>query len=64
MRLMPVRFAVLEAGPDRHRVLVVAAALRAGGLRVEQVTGTSVLIRAEDLPQAEAIVRALDEQGR
>lgn len=62
MPSMPVRFAVLDAGPDRHSVLVLAAALRAGGLRVEQVTATTVMIRAEDLPRAEAIARALEEQ--
>lgn len=56
---MPVRFTRLEVGPDRRRTLAAAAALRAAGLRVEAVTDTAVLVRAEDAARAEDVVAAL-----
>lgn len=56
---MPVRFATLDAGPDRSRALLVARALRAGGIRVEAVTDTAVVVRDEDRVRAERIVATL-----
>jgi hypothetical protein len=57
---MPVRFWTIDAGPDRARALAVASALRRAGIRVETVTDTTVLIRAEDRARAELVI---DELG-
>lgn len=57
---MPVRFWSIEVGPDRRATLVVAAALRRAGIRVESVTDTAVLIRDEDRRRAEQVLEGLD----
>lgn len=59
---MPVRFASIEVGPDRRRTLEVARALRAAGIRVEHVTATALVIRAEDERRAEAVVAGVAGQ--
>jgi hypothetical protein len=53
---VPVRFTAIDAGPDRDRALAAARTLRAAGIRVEAVSGTTVLIRAEDALRAEALL--------
>ena len=57
---MPVRFTVIDGGPDRTRALLIARTLRAGGVRVEAVNGTTVLIRAEDEPRVLALLDGLE----
>lgn len=61
MSVVPVRFATIEVGPDRRRTLEVARALRAAGIRVEHVTATSLVVRAEDEQRAEGVAAGVPE---